>query len=146
MIRIRVGGFSFLAREEPLAPKTCAAFRRLLPFKQKLIQARWSGEAGWIPLGDNDFGVRLENATGHPSRGDILFHPAGASEAEILFVYGSSRFASKVGPLAGNHFLTLEHGIENLPELGRKILWEGAQDILFERSPDVVPKSRAHKK
>lgn len=136
MIRIRVADFTFMAREETLAPNTCAAFRRLLPFRQKLIQARWSGEAGWIPLGDKDLGVSLENATGHPSRGDILFHPSGTSEAEILLVYGSSRFASKVGPLAGNHFLTIIDRLEDLPRLGRKILWDGAQDIVFEQMPE----------
>jgi hypothetical protein len=37
-----------------------------------------------------------------------------------------------MGPLAGNHFLTLVEGREQLRELGRKVLWEGAQNILFE--------------
>lgn len=41
-------------------------------------------------------------------------------------------FANKVGPLAGNHFLTIMEGMENLPVLGRLVLWEGAQEILFE--------------
>ena len=52
LIRITVGTFEFLARlEEADAPLTCAEFRKLLPYRQKLIHARWSGEAGWIPLG-----------------------------------------------------------------------------------------------
>jgi hypothetical protein len=42
-------------------------------------------------------------------------------------------FASKVGQLAGNHFLTLTEGLEMLPQIGRKILWEGAQDIVFSQ-------------
>jgi hypothetical protein len=37
-----------------------------------------------------------------------------------------------MGPLAGNHFLTIVEGNEQLPAVGEKVLWEGAQDILFE--------------
>jgi len=37
-----------------------------------------------------------------------------------------------MGPLAGNHFLTIVDGRENLAALGNLVLWEGAQDILFE--------------
>ena len=38
------------------------------------------------------------------------------------------------GPLAGNHFATIVEGSENLRELGRKFLWEGAQEIVFSES------------
>ncbi|HOA42994.1 MAG TPA: DUF3830 family protein, partial [Bacillota bacterium] len=39
---------------------------------------------------------------------------------------------SQYGQLAGNHFLTITEGIEKLPEFGKKVLWEGAQDIVIE--------------
>jgi hypothetical protein len=61
---------------------------------------RWSGGAVWIPLGDLDLGLGYENHTSHPSRGDILLYPGGISETEILFPYGSTYFASKMGRLA----------------------------------------------
>lgn len=133
-IRIIVSGqFEFTARlEEEDAPKTCHTFRKLLPFQNKLIQARWSGESAWIPLGDFNVGVEFENHTSHPSAGQILLYPGGFSETEILFPYGSTCFASKMGQLAGNHFLTIVKGSEQLKALGHKVLWEGAQDILFE--------------
>lgn len=132
-IVIHVGDLRFEARFEfEAAPKTCAAFAKLMPFESRLIQARWSGEAGWVPLGDLDLGLSLENATSHPSRGDLLLYPAAASETEILFPYGSACFASKVGQLAGNHFLTLTSGLDQLTELGRRVLWEGAQPIRIE--------------
>jgi len=132
-ISIQAGPFSFAAKlEVELAPKTCEAFRRLLPFENQVIHSRWSGEAVWIPLGDFDTGLGVENATSHPSRGDILLYPGGFSETEILFAYGSSRFASKMGPLAGNHFLTVIQGRENLMELGKLVLWQGAQRIVFK--------------
>jgi len=138
MLQITAGPFVFTARLEfEAAPQTCAAFVRLLPFRQKLIHARWSGEACWIPLGDFPLEVGYENHTSFPARGEILFYPGGLSEAEILFPYGSTRFASKVGQLAGNHFLTIIGGHEHLPELGRLCLWHGAQDIVFDPTPDT---------
>lgn len=133
MVRITVGTLTFLARwETGAAPRTCAAVARLLPLRGKLIQARWSGEAAWVPLGDLDLGVGFENHTSHPAPGEILFYPGGFSETEILFPYGGTLFASRMGQLAGNHFLTIVEGRERLKEVGRLVLWEGAQDIIFE--------------
>ena len=114
------------------APKTCAAFVALLSYRQRLIHARWSGEACWIPLGDYQLGVGYENHTSHPSRGDLLWYPGGISETELLFAYGSSLFASKAGQLAGNRFLEIVDGAERLEEMGRHVLYQGAQDIVFE--------------
>lgn len=132
-LRITVGRFVYTARlEEADAPQTCAAFLPLLPFRNTIIQARWSGEAGWIPLGDFDLRVGPENTTSEPAPGALLFHPAGISETEILFPYGATRFASVKGPLAGNHFLTIVDGRAQLTELGRLLCWEGAQSIIFE--------------
>jgi hypothetical protein len=132
LIEIVVGSYVFRARIElEAAPQTCARFANLLPFQNKVIHSRWSGEAVWVPLGDFDVGLPFENHTSHPSRGDILLYPGGFSETEILFAYGSSRFASKMGQLAGNHFLTVVTGQENLAAMGRLVLWQGAQDIVF---------------
>ena len=133
-LRITAGGFTFLAETHPGAPRTVAAFMELLPYRQKLIHVRWSGEGCWIPLGDFKLGVDFENHTSHPSVGDFLFHPGGYSETEILLAYGSCCFASKLGQLAGNHFLTIVEGKDQLRALGEKVLWQGAQDVLFERA------------
>ncbi|HYM51180.1 MAG TPA: DUF3830 family protein [Candidatus Limnocylindrales bacterium] len=133
MIRITAGPFALTARlEDRLAPRTCAAFRRLLPLRGRLIQARWSGESAWVPLGDLAVDVSYENATSYPAAGQLLLYPGGVSETEILFPYGFTCFASKAGQLAGNHFATIEGGREHLAELGRRILWEGAQEVAFE--------------
>jgi len=133
MLRIVAGPFEFGARlETEAAPKTVAAFRKLLPMRSKIIQARWSGESAWIPLGDLEVGVAYENHTSHPAPGHLLLYPGGISETEIIFPYGATLFASRMGQLAGNHFATIVEGGERLPELGRLVLWEGAQDISFE--------------
>jgi len=132
-IRITVGQLTFTARlEEAAAPLTCAAFRRLLPYRERIIQTRWSGEAAWIPLGALDLGLGHENHTSYPAPGELLLYPGGFSETEILFPYGPTHFASKMGQLAGNHFLTITDGRESFKELGRLVLWEGAQPIAFE--------------
>ena len=134
-LRIVAGPLVFGARlEEEGAPRTCEAFRALLPWSSRIVQARWSGEAAWIPLGDFRLDVPYENHTSHPAPGEILFHPGGFSETEILFPYGGTCFASIVGQLAGNHFLTVVEGRERLRELGRLVLWEGAQEIRFEQA------------
>jgi hypothetical protein len=135
MLRIVAGPLEFTARlEAEAAPRTVAAFRKLLPMRSKIIQARWSGESAWVPLGDLGVGVEYENHTSHPGAGELLLYPGGISETEILFPYGATLFASKMGQLAGNHFATIDSGQERLKELGRLVLWEGAQDILFEES------------
>jgi len=132
LIRITSADHVFMATTHPDAPLTVAAFLKLLPYRQKLIHVRWSGEGVWVPLGEFQLGVSFENHTSHPSIGDILFYPGGYSETEIILAYGACSFASKMGPLAGNHFLTIVEGREQLPELGRKVLWQGAQEVLFE--------------
>ena len=132
-IRITSGDLTFMARlEHERAPATVAALLRLLPLSGSLLQARWSGEAAWMPLGSLETGVGAENDTQRPAPGQVLLYPLGISETEILVPYGETVFASKAGPLRGNHVMTIIEGVELLPELGRRVLWEGAQPIRIE--------------
>ncbi len=125
-LNITAGPFTFAARvETEAAPRTSASFLKRLPYRSKIVHVRWSGEGVWIPLGNENFDVGYENHTSHPA-------PGGISETEILLAYGGVSFSSKMGQLAGNHFITLTSGLENLPALGKLVLWEGAQDISFE--------------
>ena len=132
LIRIIAGPHRFTAKFEDAAPKTVAKFRSLMPYRERIIHVRWSGEACWIPLGDLDLGLGYENHTSYPAPGQIILYPGGISETEILLAYGGVQFASKLGQLAGNHFLTIVDGMENLATLGKMVLWQGAQDIVFE--------------
>ena len=132
MLEIVAAGFTFKARfEERDAPATVTAFRSILPFDDRIIHCRWSGESNWIPWGDRDFGIGPENATSYPHPGELALYPGGQSETELLFPYGYCSFGSKAGALAGNHFATVVEGGEDLAQLGRITLWEGAQSISF---------------
>ena len=104
----------------------------MLPFSGKLIHARWSGEACWIPLGKFNLGVAAENAISRPQPGQILFYPAAISETEILIPYGETRFCSSAGELAGNRILTITEGLDDLARLGKSTLWTGSCDIRID--------------
>jgi|SRR5579871_5612511 len=132
-VKITAGPYIFGAKFElEKAPKTCAKFASLIPYRERIIHVRWSGEGCWIPLGDLDLGLTYENHTSYPAPGEIILYPGGISETEILLSYGAVHFASKLGQLAGNHFLTITEGRENLAALGKMVLWQGAQNIVFE--------------
>jgi hypothetical protein len=134
-LKVTIADEVFEARLElEKAPKTCAAFIERLPFRSQIVHVRWSGEGVWMPLGDYQFGVGYENHTSYPAPGEIILYPGGISETEILLAYGGVHFASKMGQLAGNHFLTLTSGLDRLAEMGKRTLWKGAQPILFEAS------------
>lgn len=131
-VMITIGKHVFRGRfRDDLAPNTCAAFRSLFPFVQKLIHARWSGEACWVPLGDLDIGVAIETPTGSPPPGQLLYHPRGVSESELLVPYGNTHFACAAGPLHGSPFLTIIDGLDRLAEIGQQSLWLGAQQLII---------------
>lgn len=134
-LTITAGSFEFGARfETAAAPKTCAMFAALLPFESRLVHVRWSGEGVWVPFGNQDFGLGYENHTSYPAPGQIIFYPGGISQAELLLAYGGLRFASKSGQLAGNHFITITDGLEQLQGLGKQVLWNGAQPFRVARA------------
>jgi len=134
-VEVIIDGEHFPARfESEAAPKTVEVIAKVLPYSEKIIHVRWSGEACWIPLGDHDFGVDYENATAHPAPGQFILYPGGVSETEILVAYGGVAFASKAGPLAGNHFLTITDGLDRLARLGRETLITGQKSIRIQRA------------
>ena len=77
MLKITVGSFELTARlEDDRAPNTVDAFRRLLPLDSQLIQARWSGQAAWIPFGELDLGIGFEDPTSYPEPESCCSTPA----------------------------------------------------------------------
>jgi hypothetical protein len=137
VLELQIGDIRFEAQFEENAPTTVETVRRLLPLDAQVIHVRWSGESLWIPLGELDVGLRAENATTYPAPGQLLFYPGGISETELLLPYGACSFASKAGPLAGNHFATIRTDAERLREIGIRCLWEGAQPIRLTETQAV---------
>ena len=129
-VEIISGDYRFIADLlEKDAPRTCEVFEKMLPLKSQFIHVRWSGEGIWIPYGDLRTGLEYENHTSHPAIGEMLLYPGGISEMEIIMSYGRCCFACQHGQLSGNHFLTITEGLDRLYDFGRKVLYEGAQNI-----------------
>ena len=132
-LRITVADdLAFDANWEAGAARTRQALAAWLPIRSQLIHCRWSGESTWIPFGDRRPDVGFENHTSHPAPGDLLIYAGDVSECEILFPYGACSFSSRVGPLAGNHFASIvpdDGWRDRLTEVGRRVLWEGAQPV-----------------
>jgi len=132
LIEIRVGDFRFVAKlESGAAPRTCKFFMDLLPFSGSALHCRWSGESIWVPFTPPGWTLDFENHTSFPRPGQILIYAQGFSEPEILMPYGACAFNSKVGQIAGNHFLTIESGTSGLADLGHDVLWKGAHEVSF---------------
>jgi hypothetical protein len=136
-IILDINNEQFSAKLHPeRAPKTVEALLKLLPYRSKVIHARFSGEAIWVPLpADFPMDVPLENQTSYPSKGELLYYPGFVSEKEVLIPYGATIFSSRVGQLPGNHFATVEGKLDKLAELGTRTLWEGAKEITIRKGP-----------
>jgi hypothetical protein len=116
--------------EAQAAPKSVAWLLGRIPLHATALHARWSGEAGWAPLGD-DVRLEPENATSYPHPGDLLLYAGAKSEPELLIPYGACAFACRAGSLAGSHVITLETNIAGLRTMGELLLRDGRQPLLL---------------
>ena len=133
MLRITVGPRQYFARWEiDRAPETCAVFREMLPLRGRILQARWSGEALWVPLGNRRTKLAAENALTRVASGQILFYAGDVSEMEILLPYGLAEFACQYGELAGNHVATIVDAGAEWRDFGEHVWWHGAQDLTID--------------
>ena len=116
MLKISVAGYELSARwEQERSPRTVAFVKTMLPYDSQLIQARWSGQSAWIPMGDYDVGdLGPEDPTSYPAPGQLLLYPGGVSEVEILFPYAT------IEPIR-EQMLQMYMG----EKFGRDPIWEG---------------------
>ena len=136
MLDLQIGTVRLSAALRPdLAPQSCACLMSLLPYNGTVIHARWSGEALWSPLGGSwpaGRHIPREHATCEPKVGEVLLYAGDLSEPELLIRYGPARFCSKAGLLEGNPVLTIDDPLSVLPELGRRVLWDGGMPFRIE--------------
>ncbi|MDQ7092640.1 DUF3830 family protein [Desulfosporosinus sp. PR] len=137
-IKITSGKFTFIARlEEEKSPKTCEWFLNLLPYQETIIHVSWSGQASFIRLKDLGHSVPFENASSRPSKGEVMMYPGGVPHlqmgGEIFIPWGGCVLACPNGNIAGNHFLTIIDGNDQLADFGRTVHEEGGQIIRFEK-------------
>jgi Protein of unknown function (DUF3830) len=133
-VALSIGDFRFTGRFEiDAAPESVAWLTARLPLVGAALHARWSGEAAWMPLGQE---VKLdhENALSYPHPGQLLLYAGAKSEPELLIPYGYCAFASRAGALAGNHVITLDDDAGSLNLLGQALLHRGAHPLRLAQS------------
>jgi hypothetical protein len=129
---LSIGEFTFPGRfERQAAPKAVAWLIKRLPLRGTALQARWSGEAAWMPL-NISVELDLENGMAHPGPGQVLLYAGGLSEPELLIPYGACAFASRHGQLSGTHVITLSGDDSHLAQIGGLLLTSGAQPLRLE--------------
>jgi hypothetical protein len=131
-IVVSIGDARFGGRiEHDATPVAASLIERLLPLERRVIHARWSGEAIWVPLG-GIASVKPERATAYPRPGQVLLYAGEKSEPELLIPYGACAFACTAGALAGSPVITLDASETELRPLGERVLWNGALPFRIE--------------
>jgi hypothetical protein len=131
-IVVSIGDTRFGGRiEHDATPVAASLIERLLPLERRVIHARWSGEAIWVPLG-GIASVKPERATSYPRPGQVLLYAGAKSEPELLIPYGACAFACTAGALAGSPVITLDASEAELRPLGERVLWNGALPFRIE--------------
>lgn len=134
-VLLTAGPYKFAGTlEHKAAPVAVTWLVGQFPLRGSVQQASWSGDAGWVPLGN---GLRLEpeNATSHPLPGKILLYAGSKSQAELLIPYGTCAFACKAGSLAGSPVIALDSALEELRALGDLLIAKGMQPVMFDWLP-----------
>jgi hypothetical protein len=133
-VEVGLGTATFMASfRDELSPKVCAEMRGRLPILGRVLHARWSGEAIWLPLGFDLPATHSEHATSYPAPGDVLIAGPGVSEGEILIAYGPCRFASRAGQLAGTPFLSIREDLDGLAQVGSEVLQHGGLPLVIRQ-------------
>ena len=82
-----------------------------------------------------------ENHTSHPAPGEMLDLHRRHQRVRDPLPVRRVQLQLALGQLAGNHFATLTTGQEQLAEMGRRVLWEGAQEIEISEGLTVTSTS-----
>jgi hypothetical protein len=114
-----------------IAPVTCNAFAKLLPFTRTFLHARVSGQEIWTDDAPQ-LDIIQENASIFTEPGEVVFgplRPARAKTANCIGIY----YGEGKGFDCCNIFAkVLKEDIGLLKELGESIWKHGAEPVVFE--------------
>jgi hypothetical protein len=120
---------------EDKAPDTVAALWKELPWSERTIQVRWSGDAwrteGQHPLVPLEHPV--ENVGDRLTAGDIIFHYKGGNKV-VGFCYGKAKW---LGPYMVERQVAvigkIDKNLEAFCERSKRIIFEGPLSVKVSR-------------
>lgn len=127
---------------EELAPKTCAAIRKILPIEDKGVHVQWSGSA-WRTERDYvlPIGV-IENKVDMLEPGDILYYPR---IHKIAVCYGIAHWQGPERDARGKPYIAhrdvsvfarLEGDLTKFAEASRAVLFQGLKPITIREGAE----------
>ena len=131
----RGGSFEAELLDE-LAPKTCQAFWDLLPLRQRVGHAKFSGHVLYIFPGITLDVMENSRCVG-VIPGEILFNPhltnKPAHPKEVIFVYGPALIRDSFGYAPSNLFARITQNVEEFTKIGKRIDEEGREYVVISR-------------
>jgi hypothetical protein len=136
-IRIRIGGIEAeAALLEDKAPKTVAAIWNAIPFTDRTVQVRWSGDA-WRTQGRYEFFPKdtpVENLGGKLTKGDIIYYYTGDQNKVIGFCYGKAQWlAPYMVPVDVCVVGKIDKGLEDFSRVCERIIFDGPLTVMVDR-------------
>lgn len=113
---------------EDLAPETCKAIRKALPFDGQALHAKWGGNEIWASLPQLNVS-KSENESVFAAPGEVMLVRPAPGAFDLAIFYGKGWCFGPSGFTPGNHFATI---VENLMEFAKtcqELLIKGSQKI-----------------
>lgn len=121
---------------EDLAPKTSRAFWDLLPLRQKVGHAKFSGHVLYIFPGMDIADMENSRCIG-VLPGEILFNPHVTNQPphpkEMMIVYGPALLRDAFGYAPSNLFARITANVDELMKVGKRIDEEGREFLEIYR-------------
>lgn len=112
---------------EKLAPVTCEALVKCLPYEGEAIHSSWSGDCLYVPWKMDK--ISPENQTIYGSTGDIAWQTA--LNDEIFITYGTSQYRYRFGALPCNLFAKITNDLEELGRVSNEIRRHGIKKVVI---------------
>jgi hypothetical protein len=119
------------------APRTVSALWRLLPLRERTIQARWSGDA-WRTEANYELLTRddpVENPAERLAAGDVIYYPGYKSGLfKVAFAYGPAQWlAPFMVPLSVSRIGRIDTNLDQFVERCQRIIFDGPLEVEISR-------------